>query len=180
MKREAELEANLDYIREAPTETGVLELVVRRPREDEREVLIKGVLNEKEGLVGDSWKDRFSSSTPDGTPNPETQINLMNSRSIETIASSKEDWPKAGDQLYINMDISHTNLPAGSRLAIGSAIIEITEKPHNGCKKFAQRYGVDSMKFVNSPDGKELRLRGANARVVQAGVISAGDQVEKL
>ncbi len=175
----AELEAGLDHIRLSPKDHGVLELIVRRPRLDEREVLQEGELHLTEGLVGDSWKLRSSSRTPDGSPHPEMQLNIMNARAIALVAQEKDRWQLAGDQLYVEFDLSDDNLAPGNRLAIGSAIIEVTSPPHTGCKKFVSRFGLDAMKFVNSPVGRELHLRGINARVAQAGLIQIGDVIRK-
>ena len=176
----AELEAGLDEIRRAPKDDGVLELIVRRPTVDAREVLDAGELDLTDGLVGDNWRARGSSATPDGSAHPEMQLNIMNVRSTMLVAQSKERWQLAGDQLYVDMDLSEANLPPGTRLAIGDAVVEITPIPHNGCKKFVARFGLDAMKFVNSPVGKELHLRGINAKVVQPGTIRVGDVVRKI
>jgi hypothetical protein len=175
-----ELEAGLDLIRQSPRDEGVLELIVRRPELEGREVLEEGELHLSEGLVGDSWRKRGSSRTPDGSSHPEMQLNVMNARAIALVAQEKDRWPLAGDQLYIDMDLSAENLPAGTRLALGSAVIEVTAQPHTGCKKFVARFGLDAMKFVNSPVGKQLHLRGINARVVEPGVIRVGDVVRKI
>ena len=176
----AELEAGLDEIRRSPKDEGRLELIVRRPASDEREVLAEGELHLLEGLVGDSWRTRGSSRTSDGSAHPEMQLNIMNARAIALVAQDKTRWPLAGDQLFIDMDLSAENLSAGTRLALGSAVIEVTGQPHNGCKKFVARFGLDAMKFVNSPVGKQLHLRGINAKVVQAGVIRVGQLVKKV
>jgi len=176
----AELEAGLDQFRQAPKEEGVLELIVRRPQTGEREILTEGQLDLAEGLVGDNWRARGSRMTDDGSAHPEMQLNLMNSRVIAHIAQGADRWQLAGDQLFVDMDLSKANLPAGTRLAIGTAVIEVTPVPHNGCAKFVERFGADAMKFVNSPVGKELCLRGINAKVVQPGTIRAGDRVTKL
>lgn len=175
-----ELEAGLDEIRQSPKDEGVLELIVRRPLVDEREVLEEGELNLADGLVGDSWRTRGSSRTPDGSAHPDMQLNIMNARAIALLAQHKDRWPLAGDQLFIDMDLSVENLPAGTRLAIGSAIVEVTAQPHTGCKKFVARFGLDAMKFVNSDVGKYLHLRGINARVVQPGVIRVGNIIKKI
>jgi MOSC domain-containing protein YiiM len=175
-----ELEAGLDRIREAPAHEGVLEMIVRRPRVDEREVLTAGELDVTEGLVGDSWRTRASSRTPDRSAHPDMQINIMSARVIALVAKDRERWPLAGDQLFVDLDLSAHNLPPGTRLGIGEAVLEVTPLPHTGCAKFMARFGIDAVKFVNSPEGKELRLRGLNARVVQSGSIRAGDPVRKL
>ncbi|MCI0554127.1 MAG: MOSC domain-containing protein [Anaerolineae bacterium] len=175
-----ELEAGLDPIRRSPKEDGVLKMIVRRPSVDEREVIFEGQLNTLEGLEGDTWKARGSSHTPDGSANVNAQITVMNARAIALLAQDEERWPLAGDQLYIDMDLSDDNIPPGTRLSIGSAIIEVSAQPHSGCKKFSSRFGVEAMKFVNSPEGKRLHLRGINTRVVQAGTIRVGDSIKKI
>lgn len=175
-----ELEAGMEYIRQSPGDYGVLKMIVRRPEEDEREVVERAELDVSEGLVGDNWKTRGNKHTVDGSANPDAQITVMNSRAIELLAQEQERWSLAGDQLYIDMDLSDANLPPGTRLAIGSAVIEVSAVPHTGCKKFSARFGVEAMKFVNSPEGKQLHLRGINTRIVQAGVIHAGDVVKKI
>jgi hypothetical protein len=176
----AELETGLDEIRQSPRDEGVLVLIVRRPRVDAREVLHEGELDLTTGLVGDSWIDRGSSRTSGGSPHPDMQLNAMNARVIDLVAQHKDRWQLAGDQLFIDMDLSTDNMPPGTRLALGSAVIEVTDQPHTGCQKFVARFGVEAMKFVNSPVGKQLRLRGINAKVVQPGVIRVGDVVKKM
>lgn len=173
-----ELEAGLGAIRQAPSDEGTLDLIVRRPRIGEREVLQEGVLDAVAGLVGDNWRTRGSSRTADGTAHPDMQLNVMSSRAIALVAQERPRWPLAGDQLFVDLDLSEANLPAGTRLAIGSAVIEVTSQPHTGCDKFVARFGLDAMKFVNSPIGRELHLRGINAHVVQPGTIRAGDRVK--
>jgi MOSC domain len=174
-----ELEAGLDFIRQSPKDTGRLELIVRRPQVGEREILNEAVLSTKTGLVGDTWISRGSSRTSDGSPHPDMQLTLMNSRVISLLAQSKDQWALAGDQLFVDFDLSATNIPAGTQLAIGTAVVEITAQPHTGCQKFATRFGRDALAFVNAPNRRESRLRGANARVVQSGEIQTGDVVKK-
>jgi MOSC domain-containing protein YiiM len=175
-----ELHAGLDEIRRAPKDEGRLELIVRRPRKGEREVLEEGRLDPHVGLVGDSWKDRKSSRSADGLAHPDMQLNVMSTRVIALVSQDKERWPLAGDQLFVDLDLSAANLPPGTQLAIGSAIIEVTAEPHTGRSQFVERFGADAMRFVNSPIGRELQLRGINARVVQAGTIRVGELAKKL
>jgi hypothetical protein len=176
----AELEAGLDDIRSAPKDESALLLIVRRPQIEERETIEAAELDLEEGLVGDSWSRRGSSRTADGSPHPDMQINVINARVAALVAQDKSRWSLAGDQLYVDMDLSEVNMPAGTRLAIGSAVIEVTPSPHTGCHKFAARFGVEAVKFVNSPLGRELHLRGINAKVVQPGTIRVGDVARKL
>jgi MOSC domain-containing protein YiiM len=175
-----ELEAGMDHIRHAPKDQGILKLIVRRPNVDEREVLMEGELNTEEGLVGDTWKVRVNVHARDGLANLNKQITIMNARATALLAQSEERWPLAGDQLYVDLNLSDDNLPPGTQLAIGSAIVQVSPDPHTGCNKFSSRFGLEALKFVNSPEGKRLHLRGINTRVIQAGVIKVGDAVRKL
>ena len=174
-----QIAARLDHIRDAPRDDGTLALIVRRPAIDAREVLEHGELSVADGLVGDTWKYRGSSRTPDFRAHPNMQINVMNVRVIEVLAQEPARWPLAGDQLFVDLDLSEANLPAGTQLAVGDAVIEVTPEPHTGCGKFVERFGIDAMKFVNGTIGRPLRLRGLNARVVKAGRIRRGDPVRK-
>ena len=176
----AELASGLESIGESPRDAGVLHLIVRRPRTGERELLEEAELDVAAGLVGDNWRERGSSRTPDGSAHPEMQINIMNSRVVDLIATSAERWRLAGDQFFVDLDLSAANLPAGTRLLFGTAVLEVTSQPHTGCAKFVERFGLDAMKFVNSPLGRTLQLRGVNARVVQAGRVKRGDVVKRV
>jgi hypothetical protein len=177
-----QLEAGLDRVGAAPAGTGRLELLVTRPGEDERVLTASGVLDLNAGLLGDMWSRRPSSSTEDGGPNPEAQVTVMSSRAAALFSDSHEhdDWAQAGDQLYVDYDLSKANLPTGARFAVGDAVLEVTAEPHLGCGKFSRRFGVDALKVVNSALGREMRLRGVNTRVVEPAAISVGDAVRKL
>lgn len=176
----AQLEAGLDHIRQSPADGGTVELIVRRPATDAREVLESGDLLLTDGLAGDTWNVRRSRRSPDGGPHPEMQLNIMNARVAALLAQTPERWPLAGDQLYIDLDLGAANLPPGTRLALGGAIIEVTAQPHTGCAKFSQRFGREALRFVNSEVGRELNLRGINAKVVRAGTIHRGDEIRKV
>jgi len=175
----SQLEAGLDDIRKSPMDYGILELIVCRPEVGMREVRQAGELSLTDGLIGDSWKKRPSSKTADGSPHPEMQINIMNSRAAALVTQRPERWAEAGDQLFVDMNLGPANLPVGTQLQIGSAVVEVTSPPHTGCSKFMERFGRDATKFVNSPVGRELNLRGINARVIQPGVIHVGDRITK-
>jgi hypothetical protein len=176
----ATLEAGLDEIRESPKDRGRVDLICRRPATDLREVVDEAVLDAHGGLVGDNWSTRGSKSTPDGSAHPDMQLTLMNVRSATLIAGDPARRPLAGDQFFVDFDLSVENLPPSTLLTIGEATIEITEIPHRGCGKFSSRFGVDALKFVNSDVGRELNLRGVNARIVEAGVVRCGDTIAKL
>ena len=175
----AQLEAGLEKIRQSPRSAGELKMIVRRPDAGIREELETGELDVGSGLVGDTWRTRRSRLTPDGSPHRDTQLNVMNARVAALVAQDERRWSLAGDQLFVDLDLSEANLPAGTRLSLGSAVIEVTPQPHTGCGKFVERFGPASVKFVNSPIGLALHLRGVNAKVVAAGRICVGDAVRK-
>ena len=177
-----ELEAGLDEIMRSPADEGTVELIVRRPAENEREVLDEAQLDLDEGLVGDMWRARGSSRTEDGSAHPGMQLTLMNARAIALVAGDRdpERWAQAGDQLYVDLDLSVDNLPPGTRLAVGSAVVEVTDQLHTGCAKFTARFGSDAIRFVNKSPGRELRLRGMYARVIESGHVRRGDTIRKL
>jgi hypothetical protein len=174
------LTAALEHLRAAPKDAGTVDLIVRRPAEDRREVLDEAQLDPAVGLVGDNWLERGSRQTDDGRAHPLMQLNITSSRVSALLADDEDRQALAGDQFHVDLDLSVANLPAGTRLAIGDAVVEVTEQPHNGCAKYRRRFGEDALRFVNSPLGKELRLRGLNARVVTGGTVRRGDAVVRL
>lgn len=175
-----QLESGLEHVLASPTDVGTLDLILRRPDVDAREVLESAELNFTEGVAGDNWNQRSSSRMPDGSPHPDMQLNVMNSRMVALIAQHRDRWQLAGDQLFVDLDLSEDNLPAGTQLAIGSAVIEITDQPHTGCAKFTRRFGLEAHRFVNNERGRQLGLRGRCARVVTEGTITNADTVTKL
>jgi hypothetical protein len=175
-----ELTNGLDRILRSPSDEGGLKLIVRRRGESEREVLTEATLDRTEGLLGDTWRSRGSRRTPDRLADPKMQLTVMNARVAALVAVDDDRWKLAGDQLYVDLDLSEANLPPGSRLAVGSAVIEVTDAPHLGCKKFRERFGEDALRFVNSDVGRELRLRGVNTKVVGSGRLELGDTIRKL
>jgi len=166
----------LDGIRAAPADDGRVELIVRRPAEGERELLDAAELDQRLGLVGDRWAARDIASNPVYL---DAQLTMINTRLLAAIEPDRSRWPQAGDQLYVDLDLSMHNLPAGSRLAIGSAVVEISETPHTGCAKFSSRFGSEALRWINGPAGRANRLRGLNARIVTAGTVHVGDTVRK-
>jgi MOSC domain-containing protein YiiM len=175
-----ELAAGMPGVRAAPRDAGTVEMVVRRPAVDLREVLAEGRLTSEDGLVGDGWRARGSRSTPDGSADPERQVTVMSSRYVGLLAGGdRAAWPLAGDQLYVDLDLSEANLPAGTRLAVGTALVEVTEPPHTGCAKFSARFGSEALRLANSPEGRALRLRGLHVRVLEPGVVRPGDAVRR-
>ena len=173
-----ELDAGLTHIEASPRDGGRLELLVRRPNVDARELLDAARLDIETGLVGDRWNEgRSGTETPDYV---DMQLTVMNSRAVALVAQSRDRWALAGDQLYVDLDLSDENLPPGSRLKIGEAVIEITALPHTGCGKFSERFGRDATRFFNSIKGRQLNLRGVNAKVLVAGTVRVGDIATKV
>jgi hypothetical protein len=164
----------------AHKDVGTVELIVRRPAVDRREVVVEAVIDEVEGLVGDTWRSRGSRSTLDRSADPQAQITVMSARAAARFAGAKDRWPLAGDQFYVDLDIGEDNLPAGSLIAIGEAVLQVSAKPHTGCAKFSNRFGREALQEVSSPAGRAQRLRGMNTSVVSGGVVRVGDDVRVL
>ena len=170
-------DAKLDAVHQAPSDGGRLELIVRRPAVDEREILLEGQLDLERGLVGDRWATRDKERTPAYLA---AQLTLINTRLLAAIEPDRERWPIAGDQLYVDLDLCEEHLPVGSRIGIGTSVIEVSEEPHTGCAKFSARFGSEALRWINSPVGRAHRLRGLNARVVEPGTIHAGDVIRRV
>jgi MOSC domain-containing protein YiiM len=176
----AHLEAALDEVRRSPADRGTVELIVRRPAEDLRESLAEGILDVDEGLVGDRWFERHGAPSRSAADGRETQVTLMNARVAAVLAEEAERRALAGDQLFVDLDLSEDNLPPGTRFSVGTGELEVTPRPHRGCQKFSDRFGAEALQFVNTPEGRRMRLRGMYARVVTGGVVRVGDAVRKL
>lgn len=171
--RLADLEARLAELAAAPAAFGTVEMIVVRPAVGERRVLEHGTLDTEAGLVGDSWSTRRRVDL-------EAQITLMGARVIALLAGAREYWPLAGDQLFVDLDLSKRNVPPGTRLAIGAALLEVSTEPHTGCRKFKERFGADALRFVSTAEALEMQLRGVNARVLRGGDVAVGDRVTKV
>lgn len=178
--RLAELKAKIPKILDSPKDEGAIKMMTIRPESNQRKIVQELELNRKLGCVGDIWSSKPSSSTPDGSPHPEKQLTIMNSRCVQAIAGSKDRWSLAGDQVYADLDLSLDNIPPGTQLQMGSAIVEVSAHPHTGCKKFVERFGVDALRFVSSPAGKQNNFRGINAFVVKEGTITSSDTIKKV
>jgi len=179
MTREA-LEAGRAHALASPVGRGMVEMLVVRPEPGARTVLDEAVLDPEVGMVGDCWLARGSRHTEDGSASPLMQLTLMNARVVDLVAGARDRWPLAGDQLYVDLDLGAASVPPGTRLRVGTAVVEVTEQPHTGCAKFAERFGIEAARFVNSPVGRAHRFRGLNARVVEAGVVRPGDVVATI
>jgi MOSC domain-containing protein YiiM len=176
LEHQSRFDPHLDDIRAAPADEGRVELIVRRPAPDEREILDEAVLDPEAGLVGDRWAGRDVAATPAYLA---SQLTVMSTRVLAAIEPDRARWPLAGDQLYVDLDLSEGSLPAGTRLVVGSAVIEVSETPHTGCAKFSSRFGSDALRWINSPVGRAHRMRGLNARIVQGGTVRVGDAIRR-
>ena len=174
-----DLDRHLDHVLASPRDAAPLELIVARPAPGEREVLGEAVLDVANGLVSDTWLARGSRSTPDHAANPAAQLTLMNTRVLAAIEPDRSRWPLAGDQLYLDLDLSAENLPAGTRLTIGTVELEVTDLPHTGCAQFSARFGADALRWISTPTGRANRMRGMYVRVITGGTVRVGDLVRK-
>lgn len=169
-----ELNLGVPRILDSPPDDGSVEMLVVRPSEDERIAPRSVEVSRQLGMHGDHW------SIGKYRDQPDVQITIINSRLLDLVSGGRERWSLAGDNIVADIDLSHDNLKTGQSLAAGSAVLEITETPHAGCKKFALRFGADALRFVNLGRGKDLRLRGIYAQVVEPGTISVGDRIHKI
>ncbi|MCJ7712621.1 MAG: MOSC domain-containing protein [Chloroflexi bacterium] len=174
-----DLDQHLDHVRSSPRDAAPLELIVGRPGSGERETLEVAVLDAADGLVGDTWFTRGSRSMPDKSADPSAQLTLMNTRVLLAIEPDRTRWPLAGDQLYLDLDLSEQNLPAGTRLTVGSVVLEVSELPHTGCVQFSARFGADALRWISTPAGRAMRMRGMYVRVVTGGTVRVGDVIRK-
>jgi hypothetical protein len=174
-----DLDQHLDHVLASPRDAAPLELIVARPGPGERRVLDEAILDEANGLVGDGWLVRGSRTTPDRSANPAAQLTLMSTRVLAAIEPDRSRWPLAGDQLHLDLDLSEENLPAGTRLTVGAAVLEVTELPHTGCAQFSARFGADALRWISTPTGRANRMRGMYVRIVTGGTVRVGDIVRK-
>jgi hypothetical protein len=176
-----QLAAGLEHILAAPAEIGTVELVVRRPVEGERELLEEGELDLEHGLIGDRWRPASPGAYGADDDGRAAQITLMNARVVDLVAGgARERWALAGDQLYVDFDLGAENLPAGTHIQVGSAILEVSGLPHTGCAKFTARFGSAATRFINAKPNRDFRLRGMNTRIVTPGTVRPGDTIQKL
>jgi MOSC domain-containing protein YiiM len=175
----AEIERAAAGMGSSPRDAGIVEMIVCRPAVDERRVLTEGMLHATHGLEGDSWETR-GDDTLDGSADPLRQITVINSRVLASIAGDRDRWRLAGDQLIVDFDLSIDSLPAGSRLQVGQAVVEVTEPPHTGCAKFAGRFGAEALVWANGRQGRQRRRRGMHVRVLVSGTVRQGDTIRRL
>jgi len=180
MTNTEEIVAGMSHVTASPPDGGRVELIIVRPAGGERVLPGSVRVSPEQGVEGDKWVESRGHDTPDGGPDPRTQVTLMNARILRLISSEEGRMPLAGDNLIVDLDLSDENIAPGQRLSVGGAVFEVTEVPHNGCGAFLDRYGRDAVKFVNSPEGKRLHLRGLHAKVITAGTVSVGDEVRKV
>lgn len=176
----SEIEQRLEWVLAAPAERGRVEALVVRPAVDQRESLERVMFSPQQGVVGDNWLTSCWKKLPNGESDPDVQVAIMNARMIEVLTNDKSRWPLAGDQLFVDFDLSVNNLAVGDRLQVGAAVLEITAEPHRGCSKFKKRFGPDALAFVNSKQGDAHRLRGVYARIVSACEVGVGDAISKV
>lgn len=175
-----EIDQRLSSVLDSPKDQGTVEMIVVRPFKNQRKTLIHVLFSPEAGVTGDNWKTQCWKKLNDGQSDPDVQVAIMNARMIDMLTDDKAHWPLAGDQLFVDFDLSVTNLSPGDQLQIGDAVLQITAEPHRGCSKFKQRFGELAMHCVNSAQGDAHRLRGIYAKIISAGNVSVGDVIHKI
>lgn len=168
----AELEAAFRALPPAPKEAGRLTHIVRRPTKEAREVLQHARLSLADGLPGDGWSQKPA-------PDPAAQLTVMQIGVAEMLANG-QSLALFGDNLFVDLDLAVENLPIGSRLRVGGAVVEVTPLPHDGCHKFNARFGTDALRFVNAKPTRHRNLRGIYWRILEAGDIEIGSAVRVI
>lgn len=176
----AELAAALPQVTAGPKDHGELKAIFVRPGPGQRLDVSSVAISSAGGLEGDHWAKGCWKSLPDGSPDPDVQVFIMNARFLDLIAQERSHWASCGNSFVADMDLGADNLPVGTRLKAGSAELEITAVPGTGCEAFIEWYGRDACVFVNTGEGKKNRLRGVYARVVKDGVVRIGDTLTKI
>jgi len=164
------LERELASLPVTPKNIGRVSLIVRRSEAGRRETPERTNLASDAGLPGDAWGRQSE-------PQIEGQITVIQ-RDVADLIANGQPLPLFGDNLILELDLSRSNLPLGSRVRIGTATLEVTPKPHNGCHKFRARFGSDALRFVSQPSLRHRNLRGIYMRVVGNGEVAPGDPVE--
>jgi len=167
-----ELETGLRALSQAPKDAGRLALLVRRDAEHCRETPARVHLSREDGMPGDAWGRH-------ATRNPESQLAVMR-RDVAELIANGQPLTLFGDNLFVDLDISKANLPAGTRLRVGEAVVEVTPMSHDGCSKFHRRFGPDALHFVNAKPTRDQNLRGIYWRVIESGEVSVGSPIVVL
>lgn len=168
----AELCERLATVAPAPRDRGRVALLVTRVHDGRRETPSRVDLTATGGMPGDAW----FRTKPD---QPEAQLAVMQ-HAVAALLANGQPLVLFGDNVFFDLDLSAANLPIGSRLRAGAAVLEVTPKAHNGCSKFSGRFGPDALRFVAHPERRSLNLRGIYLRVVEDGAVAVGDPVEVL
>lgn len=175
-----QIDAGMASVRQSPSDAGTVQMLVIRPAVDERLVVPSVEVDVEHGLAGDTWESRGSRNTPDGSADPGDQVTVMNSRFARLIAATEDRVALAGDQIYADLDLSWGNLPTGTRLEFDEVVLQVTDVPHTGCQKFRARFGMPALRETNTPEGKDLRLRGINTTVVRGGMLRVGEAIRVI
>jgi hypothetical protein len=155
-----------------PKDSGELALICARGEDGQRSELQRAALSVRGGLPGDAW-------FRDCPEKVDAQLTVMRV-DVARLFANGQSITLAGDNLFVDLDLSKANLPCGSRLRIGGALLEVTPEPHNGCLKFRQRFGADALRFTAEPNRHDQHLRGIYLKTVEAGEVAVGDTIEVL
>jgi len=174
------LEARKPWVLDAPKDNAPVLSLCIRPAEGERRFVERIRFDPQAGVVGDRWRWKAWMHLPDGRPDPRIQVCMLGTRVLQLVRREGSSMIHPGDTVIADMDFSEANLPAGQRLQLGSAVLEVSDVFNTGCAKWQERYGPAALRWINRPGNRALRLRGILARVVAPGEATLNDTLRKL
>lgn len=176
----AELDRAWPDIMAAPKDGAAIEMLCLRPAMGERRFVDEIHVTREEGIPGERWLTQPWMRLPGGQPDPAIQVSFLQRRVLDLVWRDREGTPHPGDTFVVDMDLSEANLPAGSLLQVGSAVLEVSTVFNNACAKWKKRYGDDALDWVRAYENKEFRPRGVLAKVHRDGVFRAGDRLTRI
>jgi hypothetical protein len=176
----AELEAALPSVLAAPGGAGLVRLLCTRPQPNARAFPEVLTLSRGKGATGDYHPARPWLRLPDGSPDPRIEVSIMPWRVLDLVWRERDRVAHPGDNIAVDMTLAEADLPAGTRLAAGTAILRVSDVPNDGCAKWKVRYGKAAHDWITTPDHLRLRLRGLYAAIEQDGEVRIGDTLRRL
>lgn len=172
----AVLDAALPFVLAAPRDDAPIALLCTRPALGQRAFPASIRLTKAEGIPGERWLTQSWLRLPDGRPDPRNQVSLLPSRVMDIAWQNRDTAPHPGDPIVADLDMTEANLPVGTLIGVGSAVLRVSDVPNLGCVKWKVRYGSDALAWVAADPA--LRLRGVLCSVEQDGEVTLNDRLQ--